>query len=92
MTDKPAKDSSKAKPEDQAPDVTEDLEQAVPVVEAEEPSMTILDEAPVTVLDPPVDPDPLDDELSIPEDPAPAPTQGNDQASKCSEESRVIAL
>ena len=34
-------------------------------------TQAFLDEAPVPVLDPPVEPDPLGDELIIPEDPAP---------------------
>ncbi|MGR3277532.1 hypothetical protein ACSYAD_20755 [Acaryochloris marina NIES-2412] len=71
LADSPVKDTSEVVAEDQAPDVSEDLEETVPVAEVVEPSITILDESPVPVLDPPVDPDPLDDELAVPQDPAP---------------------
>ncbi|MGR3280772.1 hypothetical protein ACSYAD_37580, partial [Acaryochloris marina NIES-2412] len=53
LADSPDEDISEVEAEDQAPDVSEDLAQAEPVVEAEEPSITILDESPVPVLDPP---------------------------------------
>ncbi|MGR3280325.1 hypothetical protein ACSYAD_35320, partial [Acaryochloris marina NIES-2412] len=58
LADSPVKDTSEVEAEDLAPDVSEDLEEIAPVTGDEE-SMTILDESPVPVLDPPVDPDPL---------------------------------
>ena len=72
LADSPVEDTSEAKAEDQASDVTEDLEEIAPVGE-DEKSITIIDESPVPVLDPPIEPDPLDDELSIPEDLSPVP-------------------
>ena len=71
LADNPVEGTS----EEQASDVSEDLEEISPVTEEGE-SMTILDEAPVPVLDPPVDPDPLDDELAILQDPTPAVASG----------------
>ncbi|MGR3279616.1 hypothetical protein ACSYAD_31625, partial [Acaryochloris marina NIES-2412] len=73
LADSPVEDTSEVEAEDQAPDITEDLEETVPV---DEEAMTILDESPVPVLDPPVDPDPLDNELSVPQDPAPVVASG----------------
>ena len=73
LADSPTEDTSEVEAEDLAPGITEDLGQAVTVAEE---SMTILDEAPVPVLDPPVDPDPLDDELAVPQDPTPAVVSG----------------
>ncbi|ABW32619.1 hypothetical protein [Acaryochloris marina] len=73
LADSPTDDISEVEAEDLAPDISEDLEEAVTVAEE---SMTILDEAPVPVLDPPVDPDPLDDELAVPQDPTPAVVSG----------------
>ncbi|MGR3280411.1 hypothetical protein ACSYAD_35760, partial [Acaryochloris marina NIES-2412] len=73
LADSPVEDTSEVETEDLAPGVTEDLEQTEPMAEE---SMTILDEAPVPVLDPPVDPDPLDDELAVPQDPAPVVASG----------------
>ncbi|MGR3279277.1 hypothetical protein ACSYAD_29870, partial [Acaryochloris marina NIES-2412] len=81
LADSPVRDTSEVEAEDQAPDVLEDLEQATPVAEAEEPSITILDETPVPVLDPPVDPDPLDDELGVPQDPTPVVAGGGKRRS-----------
>ncbi|KAI9129979.1 hypothetical protein [Acaryochloris sp. CCMEE 5410] len=75
LADSPTEDTSDDEAEDLAPDITEDLEETAPV--AEEESMTILDEAPVPVLDPPVDPDPLDDELAVPQDPTPVGASGS---------------
>ncbi|ABW31436.1 hypothetical protein [Acaryochloris marina] len=74
LADNPVEDTSEVEAEDLAPDVSDDLGQAEPVAEE---SMTILDEAPVPVLDPPVDPDPLDDELAVPQDPTPVVASGS---------------
>lgn len=76
LADSPVEDISEVEAEELAPDLTEDLEQAAPVAEDEEPSITMLDEAPVPVLDPPVEPDPLDDELGVPQDPTPVVAKG----------------
>ena len=73
LADSPTEDVSEVEAEDLTPDFTEDLEEIAPVAEE---SMTILDEAPVPVLDPPVDPDPLDDELAVPQDLTPAVASG----------------
>ena len=75
LADSPVEDTSEVEVEDLAPDVLGDLGQAEPVAEVEE-SMTILDESSVPVLDPPVDPDPLDDELAVPQDPTPVVASG----------------
>ena len=75
LADSPVEVTSDDEAEDLAPDITEDLEEIVQVVEDED-SMTILNESPVPVLDPPVDPDPLDDELAVPQDPTPAVASG----------------
>ncbi|ABW32222.1 hypothetical protein [Acaryochloris marina] len=75
LADNPVEDTSEVEAEDLTPDITEDLEEAAPV--AEEESMTILDESSVPVLDPPVDPDPLDDELAVPQDPTPVVASGS---------------
>ncbi|MGR3279246.1 hypothetical protein ACSYAD_29710 [Acaryochloris marina NIES-2412] len=74
LADNPTEDTSEVEAAEQAPDSLEDLEEAAPV--AEEESMTVLGEAPVPVLDPPVDPDPLDDELAVPQDPTPVVASG----------------
>ena len=74
LADSPVKDTSEVVAEDQAPDSLEDLEEIAPMAEE---STTILDEAPVPVLDPPVDPDPLDDELAVPQDPTPIVASGS---------------
>ena len=76
LADSPVKDTSEVVAEDQAPDVLEDLEQATPVEDLEEPTSEV-EESPVPVLDPPVDPDPLDDELAVPQDPTPAAASGS---------------
>ncbi|ABW33147.1 hypothetical protein [Acaryochloris marina] len=76
LADSPVEDTSEVEVEDLSPDSSEDLEEIAPVDEGEEPSMTILDEAPVPVLGPPVDPDPLDDELTVPQDPTPVVASG----------------
>ncbi|BDM83238.1 hypothetical protein AM10699_60990 (plasmid) [Acaryochloris marina MBIC10699] len=73
LADSPTEDTSEVEAEEQSPDVSEDLEEVAPVTEE---SMTILDEAPGPVLDPPVDPDPLDDELGVPQDPTPVVASG----------------
>ncbi|KAI9129090.1 hypothetical protein [Acaryochloris sp. CCMEE 5410] len=75
LADSPTEDNSEVGAEDLAPDVAEAVEQAVPVDEVEE-SIAVLDESPVQVLDPPVDPDPLDDELAVPQDPTPVVASG----------------
>ncbi|KAI9129555.1 hypothetical protein [Acaryochloris sp. CCMEE 5410] len=71
LADSPVKEASEVEAEDLAPDISADLGEAEPMAEDEE---TILDESPV--LDPPVDPDPLDDELAVPQDPTPAVASG----------------
>ena len=69
LVDSPVEDGSEVESEELSPDITEEL--ATPVAEVEEPASEV-PESPVVVLDPPVDPDPLDDdEMSIPEDPTP---------------------
>ncbi|KAI9129643.1 hypothetical protein [Acaryochloris sp. CCMEE 5410] len=74
LADSPVEDTSEVEAEDLAPDISEDLEEIANVAEVGE-SMTILDESPV--LDPPVDPDPLDDELAVPQDPTPVEASGS---------------
>ncbi|NJM66898.1 MAG: hypothetical protein HC851_15140 [Acaryochloris sp. RU_4_1] len=64
LADKPAKNTSEAKSEDQTSDISEEVEKA-PVTEVTPISEE--DEPPVQVLDPPVE----DAEMAIPEDPAP---------------------
>ncbi|KAI9129836.1 hypothetical protein [Acaryochloris sp. CCMEE 5410] len=74
LADSPVEDNSEVEAEEQAPEITEDLEEIEPVAE-DEPIITE-DESTVQVLDPPVDPDPLDDELAVPQDPAPVVASG----------------
>ena len=73
LADNPVEDTSEVVSEEQAPDIAEDLEQVVPVAE-DEPVITE-DSSPVQVLDPPVA-DPLNDELAVPQDPAPGVASG----------------
>ncbi|MGR3278505.1 hypothetical protein ACSYAD_25760 [Acaryochloris marina NIES-2412] len=73
LADSPVEDTSEVDAAEQAPDSSADLGEAQPMAEDEE---TILDDSPVPVLDPPVEPDPLDDELAVPQDPAPAVASG----------------
>ncbi len=69
LADSPVEDGSEVESEEPLPDITEEL--VTSVAEVEEP-VSEVPESPVVVLDPPVDPDPLDDdEMSIPEDPTP---------------------
>ena len=70
--DQPIEDATEDESEEFAFDISKELEQAVPVVEVEEP-VSEEDESPIAVLDLPVDLDPLADEMTIPEDPAPVP-------------------
>lgn len=70
LADNPVEDDSEGGSDDQVLDLTEEGQQTTPVVE-DEPSITLLDETPVPVLDPPVDPDPLDDGLGTEEDSIP---------------------
>ena len=67
LGENPVEDIAEVESEEQAPEITEE---PAPVVEVEEP-VSEVEESPVVVLDPPVDPDPLDDEMMIPEDPTP---------------------
>ncbi|QUY45455.1 hypothetical protein [Acaryochloris marina] len=69
LADSPVEDTSEVVAEDLAPDSSEDLEEAV--AEVEEP-ISEVEESPVMVFDP----DPLDDELAVPQDPTPVVTSG----------------
>ncbi|QUY45796.1 hypothetical protein HRE53_29405 (plasmid) [Acaryochloris sp. 'Moss Beach'] len=71
LADSPVEDTSEVDAEDQAPDVAEDLEELASVAEVEEP-ISEVEESPVLVFDP----DPLDDELGVPQNPTPVVASG----------------
>ncbi|MGR3279845.1 hypothetical protein ACSYAD_32850, partial [Acaryochloris marina NIES-2412] len=71
LADNPVEDASEVEAEDKARDITEDLEEIEPVDEGEEP-ISEVEESPVLVFDP----DPLDDELGVPQDPTPVVASG----------------
>ncbi|UJB73143.1 hypothetical protein HRE53_31035 (plasmid) [Acaryochloris sp. 'Moss Beach'] len=72
LADSPVEDTSEVVAEDLAPDSSADLEEAV--AEVEEP-ISEVEESPVMVFDP----DPLDDELAVPQDPTPVVASGGDK-------------
>ncbi|QUY45529.1 hypothetical protein [Acaryochloris marina] len=71
LADSPVEDTSEVEAEDQAPDVLADLEEVASVAEVEKP-ISEVEESSVMVFDP----DPLDDELAVPQDPTPVVASG----------------
>ncbi|NJM67647.1 MAG: hypothetical protein HC851_19230 [Acaryochloris sp. RU_4_1] len=71
LTEKPVEGTNEVEPE-QPIAVTQKLEAALPVTKPDRPISK--DDSPIQVLDPPVD-DSLEDELAIPDDPAPVPAK-----------------